>query len=86
MAYFQQHHIYNLQATFFVPLSFPLQNNKMYHNVLNTFYHIDDLYLICLVLCNYLESNSTSRIWCRRGRDRIVVGFTTIYAISAYHY
>ena len=22
----------------------------------------------------------------RRGRDRMIVGFTTIYAISAYHY
>jgi len=24
--------------------------------------------------------------WGRRGRDRMVVGFTTTYAISAYHY
>ena len=24
--------------------------------------------------------------WGRRGRDRMVVGFTTIYAISAYHH
>jgi hypothetical protein len=24
-------------------------------------------------------------LWGRRERDRIVVGFTTIYAISAYH-
>jgi len=23
--------------------------------------------------------------WGRRGRDRMVVGFTTIYVISAYH-
>ena len=24
--------------------------------------------------------------WCRRGRDRMVVGFTTTYAIDAYHH
>jgi hypothetical protein len=24
--------------------------------------------------------------WCRRCRDRMVVGFTTTYAISAYHH
>ena len=24
--------------------------------------------------------------WDRRGRDRMVVGFTTTYAISAYHH
>jgi hypothetical protein len=24
--------------------------------------------------------------WCRRGRDRMVVGFKTTYAISAYHH
>ena len=24
-------------------------------------------------------------LWGRRGRDRMVVGFTTTYAISAYH-
>ena len=25
-------------------------------------------------------------LWCRRGHDRMVVGFTTTYAISAYHH
>ena len=24
--------------------------------------------------------------WCRLGRDRMVVGFTTTYAVSAYHH
>ena len=24
-------------------------------------------------------------IWCHRGRDRMVVGFTTAYAINVYH-
>jgi len=28
----------------------------------------------------------TEHMFKRRGRDRIVVGFTTTYAISAYHY
>jgi len=26
------------------------------------------------------------RYWARRGRDHMVVGFTTTYAISAYHH
>ena len=30
-------------------------------------------------------SKSDLNLWDRRGRGRIVVGFTTIYAISAYH-
>ena len=28
----------------------------------------------------------THRYWCRCGRDRMVVGFTTTYAISPYHH
>jgi len=34
-----------------------------------------------------LESDAYNLFQCRgrRGRDRMVVGFTTIYAISAYH-
>jgi hypothetical protein len=27
-----------------------------------------------------------SQIWGHRGRDRMIVGFTTIYEISAYHH
>jgi len=34
--------------------------------------HIDQCSIIC--------------IFTRRGRDRMVVGFTTTYAISAYHH
>jgi len=28
----------------------------------------------------------SKRVWGRRGRGRMVVGFTTTYAISAYHH
>jgi len=36
-----------------------------------------------MVYCNVVNMLS---IWGRRGRDRMVVGFTTTYAISAYHH
>jgi len=29
---------------------------------------------------------SPCKIWGRHGRDRMVIGFTTTYAISAYHH
>jgi hypothetical protein len=29
---------------------------------------------------------NTNHLRCRRGRDRMVVGFKTTYAISAYHH
>ena len=34
-------------------------------------------------MANYMVSKE---YWCRRDRDCMVVGFTTAYAISAYHY
>jgi len=39
--------------------------------------------------CNRLTGGEycvSSRRWDRRGRDRMVVGFTTTHAISAYHH
>ena len=46
------------------------------------------------VYINSADINSTHLTYCqylvsvggRRGRDRMVVGFTTTYAISAYHH
>jgi len=32
------------------------------------------------------ETGSRVTIWGRRGRDHMVVGFTTTYAISTYHH
>jgi hypothetical protein len=34
----------------------------------------------------YCYMTNCLKCWSRRGRDRMVVGFTTIYAISAYHH
>ena len=45
-----------------------------------------------IVVCLYEENDSLivllvdNQYQFRRGRDRIVVGFITIYAISAYHH
>jgi hypothetical protein len=36
--------------------------------------------------CHLRKSKDTKSRWGRRGRDRMVVGFTTTYAISAYHH
>jgi hypothetical protein len=33
-----------------------------------------------------MKSTHFLHIWGRRGRDRMVVGFTTTYVISAYHH
>jgi len=38
-----------------------------------------------IIICNYLRFINSERGG-RRGRDRIVVGFTTTCVISAYHY
>ena len=32
-----------------------------------------------------IDDHHCLSFWCRRGRDRMVVGFTTTYAISAYN-
>ena len=34
----------------------------------------------------YQQSTQVIKNWGRRGRDRMVVGFTTTCAISAYHF
>ena len=48
-------------------------------------YGIDILtWLICTILPGYAPFQRTRRG--RRGRDRMVVGFITTYAISAYHH
>jgi hypothetical protein len=36
-------------------------------------------------MTNYYSSTLLEIIWVRRGRDHMVVGFTTTYAIGAYH-
>jgi len=36
-------------------------------------------------LCSYTECIETVEYTGHRGRDRMVVGFTTAYAISTYH-
>jgi len=42
---------------------------------------------ICIVLTYMMiYCNVCKWFWGRRGRDRMVVGFTTTYAISAYHH
>jgi hypothetical protein len=41
---------------------------------------------IPLIIKIFLSLNWCCVIWGRRGRDRMVLGFTTTYAISAYHY
>ena len=42
-------------------------------------YSIHAIYVIKIEMCNTCD-------WDRRGRDRMVVEFTTTYAISAYHH
>ena len=37
-------------------------------------------------MSTYKMENNTSKAGSRRGRDRMVVRFTTIYAIIAYHH
>jgi hypothetical protein len=39
-----------------------------------------------MISCSSLWTMSNIRSWDRRGRDCMVVGFTTICAISAYHH
>ena len=38
--------------------------------------------VVCMVK---VKSYTKTYVMCRRGRDRMVVGLTTTYAISAYH-
>jgi hypothetical protein len=47
---------------------------------------VDDCLFVCLMVFNTTFNNISVISWrCRRGRDRMVVEFTTTYAISAYH-
>jgi hypothetical protein len=46
--------------------------------------YIEQHCLWCILLKNLVKA--LIFCWGRRGRDRRVVGFTTTYAISVYHY
>jgi len=47
--------------------------------------YIKDIYMYIMI---YIKENKTSLFtaWDRRGRESMVVGFTTTYAFSAYHH
>ena len=40
----------------------------------------------CITIANYIFLHLLLKLGSRRGRDRKWVGFTTTYAISAYHH
>ena len=42
--------------------------------------------LILMVINNNIVLSLPTTNWGRHGRDRMVVGFATTYAISAYHH
>ena len=43
------------------------------------------LFVFLAIVLSVLRFTTSDYPWDRRGRDRMVVGFTTTYAISAYH-
>ena len=42
--------------------------------------------LILMVINNNIVLSLPTTNWGRQGRDRMVIGFATTYAISAYHH
>ena len=54
----------------------------VYANQWNKGLNNDKLYILLLFPASYYYYH----IGVRRGRDRLVVGFTTTYAISVYHH
>ena len=60
-------------------LPFPI----CYHLNISVIYFL--FFLLFLHLCNFIYLSIYILLLTRRGRDRVVVGYTTTFAISAYH-
>ena len=52
-------------------------NSSKYHDFHNSLFRNGNCYIQILI--------SLRIVWRRRGRDRMVVGFTTTYVLGAYH-
>jgi len=69
--------MYMYDSFFFFLSKFNARSNLISKYKSNMFFPIVDK-VVFLVLYNLY--------WGRRGRDRMVIGFTTTYAISGYHH